>query len=280
MKKKLLSKILEAAVAAVMTVSLAGCGQASSKSDSSDKKTITVGVSPGPYNELFDSAVKPILEKEGYTIKSIDFSDLLQSEVAITEGKVDFNVAQHTAYAENYNKENNGDLAPIVHIPTVPAGIFSNKYSSLDEVKEGQKVAIPQDPSNAARAYRLLKKAGWIEINDDANPTTLTKNDIKENKYNLNIVEMDSAQIPRSLDDLDYAVIPGSIVYSSKIDADKSLLHEDVAKDLELVVVVSEKYKDSKWAQDIVSAYKSDEFKQYMAENNKNDYWFIPDELK
>ena len=282
MKKNFLSKALIGLTIGALTLGMIGCGSSSDKNDAanSEKKSITIGVSTGPYNELFDKAVKPILEKEGYEIKSVDFSDLLQSEVALTEGSVDFNVAQHTAYAENYNKENNGDLVPIVHIPTVPAGIFSSTHKSLDDVKQGSKIAIPKDPSNAARAFRLLQKAGWIKFEENANPTTLTINDISENIKGIDIIEMESSQIPRALADLDYAVIPGSVVYVSKMDADQSLLAEDVSKELELVVVVSEKNKDSKWAKDIVSAYKSDDFKKYMAENNKNNYWFIPDELK
>ncbi|MBE6070397.1 MAG: metal ABC transporter substrate-binding protein [Clostridium butyricum] len=281
MKKNIISKVLIGLTIGALSIGLSGCVNSSeSSAEAEEKKTITVGVSPGPYNELFDTAVKPILEGQGYEIKSIDFSDLLQSEVALTEGSVDFNVAQHTAYAENYNKENNGDLVPIVHIPTVPAGIFSDSDKSLDEAKEGSKVAIPKDPSNAARAFRLLEKAGWIKLNESANPTTLTINDIAENIYGIEIIEMESSQIPRALVDLDYGIIPGSVVYSSKMDAEKSLLSEDVSKELELVVVVSEKNKDSKWAKDIVSAYKSDEFKAYMEENNKNNYWFIPEELK
>ncbi|MDD6794056.1 MAG: MetQ/NlpA family ABC transporter substrate-binding protein [Clostridiaceae bacterium] len=279
MKKNLIKRVLGLVVIGSLLIGTVACGNSSNTGDD-DKKSITVGVSPGPYNELFDKAVKPILEKQGYEIKSVDFSDLLQSEVAITEGSVDFNVAQHTAYAENYNKEKGGDLTPIVHIPTVPAGIYSNTHSTLDDVKDGSKVAIPNDPSNAARAFRLLEKAGWIKLDETANATTLKISDIKENLKGIDIIEMDSSQIPRALNDLDYAIIPGSVVYSSKIDSDKSLLSEDVSKDLELVVVVSEKYKDSKWAKAIVDAYKSDEFKEYMKENNKNNYWFIPDELK
>ena len=281
MKKNIINRLLIGLTTAVLSIGLIGCGNSStSNADSDEKKVLTIGVSPGPYNELFDKAVKPILENQGYEIKSIDFSDLLQSEVALTEGSVDFNVAQHTAYAQNYNKENNGDLVPIVHIPTVPAGIFSDNHKSLDEVKEGSKVAIPNDPSNTARAFRLLEKAGWIKLKESANPTTLTINDIEENIKGIEITQMESSQIPRSLPDIDYGAIPGSIVYSSKMDAEKSLLAEDVSKELELVVVVSEKNKNSKWANDIVAAYKSDEFKAYMDENNKDNYWFIPEELK
>ncbi|OOM78514.1 D-methionine-binding lipoprotein MetQ precursor [Clostridium puniceum] len=283
MKKNLFTRIIIGVTAGTLALGLAGCGSSAStanKVSETESKSIKMGISPGPYSELFIDAVKPILEKNGYKIEAINFSDLRQADVALTEGSVDFNVDQHTAYANNFNKETNAKLTPLTPIPTVPAGIFSNKHTSIDQVAKGQKVAIPKDPSNTARAFRLLKKAGWIKLKEDANPTTLTINDVSENTYELDITLMDSAQIPRALDDIDFAVLPGSIVYSSKIDASKSLLSEDVSKELQLVAIVDEKNKDSKWAKDIVAAYKSQEFKDYMAEHNKNNYWFIPEELK
>lgn len=283
MKKSLFTKIIIGLTAGALTLGLVGCGT-SAKSDvkatETEKKELKIGTSPGPYSELFLDGVKPILEKQGYKIEAISFSDLRQADVALTEGSIDFNVDQHTAYANNFNKETSGKLTPVTPIPTVPAGIYSNKHTSIDQVAKGQKVAIPKDPSNTARAFRLLKKAGWVKLKDGANPTTLTLNDVSENTYNLDITLMDSAQIPRALDDIDFAVLPGSIVYSSKIDASKSLLAEDVSKELQLVAVVDEKNKDSKWAKDIAAAYKSEDFKKYMVEHNKNNYWFIPEEIK
>ena len=283
MKKNLFSKIIIGLTAGTLALGLVGCGTSSKTTSGqapTEKKNIKIGISPGPYSELFTAAVKPILEKNGYTIEATNFSDLRQADVALTEGSIDLNVDQHTAYVTNFNKETNGKLTPITPIPTVPAGIFSNKHTSIKEVANGQKVAIPKDPSNTARAFRLLKKAGWVKIKEGANPTTLTLNDVSENTYNLDITLMESAQIPRALDDIDFAVLPGSIVYASKIDPSKSILAEDVSKELELTAVVDEKNKDSKWAKDVVAAYKSQEFKAYMAENNKNNYWFIPEEIK
>lgn len=283
MKKNLFTKIIIGLIAGTLALGLVGCGSSASSdtlANTSEKKNIKIGTSPGPYSELFTDAVKPILEKNGYTIEAISFSDLRQADVALTEGSIDLNVDQHTAYVKNFDKETKSNLVPITPIPTVPAGIFSNKHTSIDQVAKGQKVAIPKDPSNTARAFRLLKKAGWIKLKEDANPTTLTLDDVSENTYNLDITLMDSAQIPRALDDIDFAVLPGSIVYASKIDPSKSLLSEDVSKELELTAVVDDKNKESKWAKDVIAAYKSQEFKDYMAEHNKNNYWFIPDELK
>lgn len=264
---------------ALLTIVLVGCGKETS-SEGKEKKNILVATSPGPYSELFLKAVKPILEEEGYTIEDKQFTELLQADVALSEGEVDLNVDQHSAYMNNFNENKNAKLVSLTPVPTVPAGIFPGRKTSLDQVKKGDVIGIPNDPSNAARGYALLQKARLIKLRDNIELVKATAEDIVDNPYNLKIVEMDSATIPRSLTDLDYGVIPGSIVYASKLDAKSSLVSEDVLKKFELVAVVNEANKDTKWAKDIIAAYQSEEFKKYMDKNNKDGYWFIPDELK
>ena len=118
----------------------------------SEKKELKYGKAAGPYTVLFEDAIKPILEEQGYTFTEVDFSDLLQNDLALNEGEIDFNVEQHTAYAENFNQAQNGDLVPISPIPTVPAAIFSATETSLDNIHDGAKVAVPNDAANTARA--------------------------------------------------------------------------------------------------------------------------------
>ena len=145
-----MKKLTISALAAAFLVALAACGgqgarpSASSTPSAStapsgtsaptDKGTITYSKSQGPYTELFEAAIVPILEKEGYTLKAEELSDLLAADIALNDGEVDVNVEQHTAYLENFNANYNGDLTPISPIPTVPAGIYSSTYESLDEV--------------------------------------------------------------------------------------------------------------------------------------------------
>ena len=241
--------------------------------------TIRYGKSQGPYTELFEAAIVPILEKEGYTVEGTDFSELLTADIALNDGEVDVNVEQHTAYAENFNDSYNGDLTPISPIPTVPAGIFSDTHTSLDEIADGVKVAVPNDASNTARAYVLLQKAGWITLDSSVDLAVVTQDDIVENPHNIEFTEMASLNIPSALQDFDYAVITGSIVYNAGIDASTALLTEDVLPQLILQVVVKKDNADTDWAKAIVAAYHSDEFKKYMDENN-NGLWYIPDELK
>ena len=256
---------------------IVGCGKKTegNKTNSGDKKVIKYGKASGPYTVLFEKAIIPILEKKGYKFEVVEFSDLLQNDTALNEGDIDVNVEQHTAYMNNFNDSQKGNLVALSPIPTVPAGIFSSKHKSLNELKDGAKIAIPSDASNAARGYNLLQKAGWIKLNENINVAKATQKDIKENTHKLEIVEMDSANIPRSLDDFDYAVIPGSIVYSAGINPSTVLLQEDILNHLLLQVVVKKGNENSDWAKAIVEAYHSDEFKKYMEQNNKG-LWFIP----
>ncbi|MBI0104017.1 MULTISPECIES: MetQ/NlpA family ABC transporter substrate-binding protein [Gilliamella] len=257
---------------------ITACDNSSSKVDNQTKKEISMGVSPGPYNDLFKDAVKPILEAEGYKVKLVNFPHLLESDVALSEGSIDLTVAQHTAYMDVFNSQRKANLKPVVHVPSVPAAIFSNKYTSIKNVFSGAKIGIPQDASNAARSYNLLEKAGWIKLKPNTNPIIVSKNDIAENIAGVDIVEMDSANIPRVLNELDFAVIPGSIVYSANIDSKRALLSETIIPDLEIMVVVNGGNENSQWAKDIKRIYQSQQFKDYMKEHNQNGYWVMPQE--
>ena len=244
-----------------------------------DKKEIVYGKSQGPYTELFEAAIVPILEKEGYTVKGVDFSDLQTADIGLNDGDVDVNVEQHTAYMENFNANYNADLVALSPIPTVPAGVYSAKYKSVDEIPDGAKVAVPNDASNTARCYLMLQKIGWIKLADDVDPSAVTQDDIVENPHNIEFTEMKSLTITAAIQDFDYVAITGSVVYNAGIDPSTALATEDIQDHLVLQVVVKEENKDAEWTKAIVDAYHSDEFKQYMEENN-DGLWWIPDELK
>lgn len=278
-----LKKWLVIGLAAVMTTALvAGCGSDSGKSTdkgASTKKELKYSKSQGPYSDLFEKGVKPILEKKGYKFVGKDMSDLLQADIALNEGEVDFNVEQHTAYMENFNKKQGGHLAAITPIPTVPAGIFAGSKTSLDQVADGDTVAVPNDASNTARAYALLQKAGWIKLDPKKDLSTVTQQDIIENPHHLKFTEMKSLNIPAVRNDFSYIVITGAIIYNAKIDPATALMKEDILPHLMLQLVVQDKNKDAQWAKDIADAYKSAEFQEYMKKNNKG-LWFDPNAKK
>jgi D-methionine transport system substrate-binding protein len=239
--------------------------------------TLTFSKSMGPYSELFISGVQPILEKEGYKVKSINLSDLLQADLALNEGEVDFNVEQHVAFMQSFNRHQNGHLAALTPIPTVPSGIYPGAKNSLSDVEDGDNIAIPSDASNTARAYAILQKIGWIKLDPKKDLSSVTKDDVIENPHHLKFTEMRSLNIPAVATDFAYIVITGSVVYNAKIDPQTALATETIQPHLLLQLVVEEQNKDSVWAQDIKKAYQSKEFKDYMKKTNTG-LWYLPTE--
>lgn len=274
MKKRVVS-----ALTLTLALGLTAFGGIVSQAEETDKTEIKYSKSQGPYTELFEAAIVPILEEEGYTLTGIDFSELLTADIALNDGDVDVNVEQHSAYAENFNANNDGDLVTICPIPTVPAGVYSVNHESLDEIEDGAKVAVPNDAANTARCYLMLQKIGWITLDEDADPTAVTQDDIVENPHNIEFTEMKSLTIPAAIQDFDYVAITGSVVYNAGIDASTALANEDIQEHLVLQVTVKEENKDTDWAQAIVDAYHSDEFKAYLEENN-DGLWWVPEELQ
>ena len=200
MKWKTWKKFGVIAMAVIMGAAfLAGCGSDSNNASSANKKELTYSKSQGPYSDLFEKGIKPILEKKGYKVTGKDMSDLLQADVALNEGEVDFNVEQHTAYMENFNQKQNGHLAAITPIPTVPAGIFPGSKTSLDQVADGDTIAVPNDASQTALAkedilpHLLLqlvvqdkdKDAQWVKDIADAYHSDEFKEYMKKNNNGL-----------------------------------------------------------------------------------------------
>ena len=251
-----------------------------------DKTLIKYSKSQGPYTELFELAIIPILEAQGYTFEVVESSELLVADQFLQNGEVDVNVEQHTAYANNFNANNNGDLTPISVIPTVPAAIYSANHETLDEVADGFTVAIPNDASNTARCLAILQKIGWIKLDESVEISKVTVDDVVENPYHLELIEQKSLTIPAAIQDYDYVVITGSIVYNAHVNESyPALAQEDILDHLILQVVVKAENVNTDWAQAIVAAYHSDEFKAYLEKENAPDgfwkgLWWIPDDLK
>lgn len=256
-----------------------GEGEDSAQADAESQGEIAYSKSQGPYTELFEDAIVPILEDDGWTFRAEEVSELLNANIALNDGDVDLNVEQHTAYMDDFNANYDGDLVAISPIPTVPAGLYSENHDSLDDVTQGATVALPDDAANAARCYLVLEKAGWIEIDDDADLGNITADDIVENPYDLEFTEMKSLTIPSAAPDFDFYVLTGSIVYNAGIDPSAALETEDILDHLVLQVVVKEENQDADWAEAVVDAYHSDEFKTYMEENN-DGLWWIPEQLQ
>lgn len=257
---------------------LAGCGQSStSEGDSTqaaaeeETKVIKVGASPSPHAEILRKAAE-VLKDQGYELDIVEYSDYVQPNVALANGDLDANYFQHLPYLEDYNSQNGTDLVSAGAIHYEPFGIYAGKTDSLDKLADGAKVAVPNDATNEARALLLLEAQGLIKLNDSEN-LAATKNDIVENKLNLDIVEIEAAQLPRSLGDVDVAVINGNYAIDSGLSVADALATEDAqsiaATTYGNIVAVRNGDESNEAIQALVSALKSDDVRSYIEETYK-----------
>lgn len=268
--KKYLNLIIVVAVGII----LAACDQ-QDVGDSAMKKEIKVGMPPSAHNVLVEKVVKPQLEKKGYTVKLMSFNTLRDANGALVDGGIDFHTAQHQAYLDVYNRETGQDLVSIVHTASIPAFIYSVKQTSLEALQQNSRILVPNDPSNAARSYALLAKVGWITLKAESDLATLTQKDIVDNPYNLVFREVDSALIPRLLEEIDYGIMPGGVALLAGIGSEHALAHETFLPSLELMVTVKKKDADSAWAKDVKTAFQSDVLKTYIETDPNIKGWFI-----
>lgn len=272
MKKKLLSL----ALATILTAGLVtGCGSSTSSSDQSSsqdntqKKTITVAASQTPHSEILAEAAK-ILEKQGYELKVTVFDDYVQPNEVVDSGDFDANYFQHVPYMEQFNKEKGTKLVDAGDIHYEPFGIYPGTKKSLDEIADGDEIAVPNDTTNEARALLLLQDNGLIKLKDGAG-LTATVNDIAENPHNIKIVELEAAQVARVTGETAFVVLNGNYAlqagYSVKKDA---LAYEasdsEAAKTYVNIIAVKEGNEDSDAIKALVKVLKSDDIKKFIDE--------------
>ena len=212
MRKGKLKKALALALTgAVIIGAFAGCGakkDSSSDTKKEETKKIVIGASPSPHADILKVAKKE-LKKEGYELEIKEYSDYVQPNTALESGDLDANYFQHKPYLDDFNKQKKTHLVSAGTIHYEPFGIFPGKTKTLKALKNGATVAVPNDTTNEARALLLLQDQGLIKLKDGAG-LTATKKDIVENKKDLAIKEIEAAQIPRSLKDVDIAVVNGN----------------------------------------------------------------------
>lgn len=206
-----MNNFFKLAATAVVTGALLLAGCSSDKSASSapakDTKEVTlkVGATPVPHAEILQQII-PILAKEGVKLQIVEFSDYVLPNTALADKELDANFFQHVPYLEKFNAEHKTDLIATTKVHVEPMGVYSHSIKSLTELQNGAKVAIPNDPTNGGRALLLLQKEGVIKLKEGGTVSS-TVADITDNAKNLQIVELDAAQLPRSLDDVTAAVI-------------------------------------------------------------------------
>jgi D-methionine transport system substrate-binding protein len=241
---------------------------------------LSVGFMPGPYRDAFAKAIAPQLEKQGYTIRYVEFSQGVQPNDAVERGQIQANIFQHSLYLEATNKRQGFDLVPVVHVPTPPMGLYSQRHKSLAAVPDGATVTLPADPVNAARALNILAAAGWVQVKPGVDPLTVSERDIVANPKKLRLVPLDAAQAPRSLADADIAAVQGNFAVASGLKLTDALRLEDMTLPYVNVVAVKRGNAGAKFAQDIVAAYRSPEFQKAFLANPVWAGYRLPDYFK
>lgn len=274
-----LKKLAALVLALVMVLALAACGDTGNNgsntdvpddnSESLEGTTIKVAASPTPHAEIL-AVAKEILAEQGITLEIIEYNDYVQPNMVTESGEVDANYFQHREYLDGFNEEKGTHLVAAADIHYEPYCLYPGKTASLEELADGATIAVPNDGSNEARALLLLEEAGLFTLKEGAG-LMATKLDIKDNPKNIEIVEMEAAQLPRSLSDVDMAVINGNYAIDAGLSVDNAVVSEDSESDTirsyySNVLVVKEGNENDPAILALVEALKSDAVRDYINE--------------
>ncbi|QOV19358.1 MetQ/NlpA family ABC transporter substrate-binding protein [Blautia liquoris] len=236
------------------------------KTSSEELEDLVVGATPSPHAEILE-AVKDTLKEKGYNLVIKEYTDYVQPDMALDSGDIDATYHQHQPFLDQFNEEHKTDLVSAASIHYEPFGIYAGKTKSLDDVKEGAQIAVPNDVSNEARALLLLQDNGLLTLKDGADLNATTK-DIEKNDKNIKFVEVDAAQLPRSLADVDLAVINGNYAIDAGLKISDALATEDAssvaATTYSNIVAVRKDDKDNEKTKALVEALTSDTAKKFM----------------
>jgi D-methionine transport system substrate-binding protein len=285
MKKRFVSVLTAAILSAAL---LAGCGgsgastsasgdQAASAGGSEESKTITVAASPTPHSEILEAA-KPLLAEKGYELDIKVFEDYVQPNEVVNSGEIDCNYFQHVPYLESFNEEKGTDLVVAGKIHYEPLGIYPGTKKTLEEIGDGDVIAIPNDTTNEARALLLLQDNGIIKLKDGAG-ITATKQDIAENPHNVEIKELEAAQIPRVKEEVAYAIMNGNYALEAGFVVSKDALayeqsDSEAAKTYVNVIAVKAGNENNEGIKALVSVLESQEIKDFI--NGKYEGAVVP----
>ena len=257
--KNIVKKALSLVLASALLVSFTAC------SDSGDSKTIRVGASPAPHAEILENC-KAALSAKGYTLEIVEFTDYVQPNLSLDSGDLEANFFQHTPYLEEFCASNGTDLVSAVKVHFEPLGVYAGKSNDFSNIADGAQIAVPNDPTNEARALQLLADNGLITLTEGVGLNATVK-DIIDNPKHIDILEIEAAQLPRTLPDVDFAVINGNYALDADI-IDSLLLTEDpssdAAQEFANILAVRSGDEDSEATKALVEALTSAETKAFI----------------
>ncbi|MEG0413206.1 MAG: MetQ/NlpA family ABC transporter substrate-binding protein [Comamonas sp.] len=251
-------------VLAATALSLAALASAPVLAQDASKPQLIIGATAGSNYDLLQEGIVPQLKAKGYTVKLIEFNDYVQPNLALSDGSLDANFFQHRAYFDQFTKDRKLALSAIAQGPVAPMGVYSKKFKSLNELKSGARVALPNDPSNLARALLVLQNAGLIKIKAGVNPARVSELDLAENQHKLKFLPLDAAHLPRALEDADFVVVNGNFAISSGLKLEEAVVLEKTPDQYLNVVAVKTGNETTQWAKDLAEAYRSPAFKQVV----------------
>lgn len=275
MKKKIIAALLCVGLVASLVV---GCGSKEEKSESAetestseeststeDEKVIKVGASVTPHAEILKE-IEGKIEEKGYELEIVEYNDYVLPNTALEAGDLDANYFQHQPYLDDFNEENGTHIVGVANVHFEPMGIYAGKTASLDELKDGAVVAVPNDATNEARALLLLEANGLIKLKEGAG-VAATVVDIEENPLNLEIKELEAAQVAKSIQDVDVAAINGN--YAVEADLTDQILATEAADSLAAqtyanIIAVKEGNEETEKTKVLVESILSDDVKEFI----------------
>ena len=264
----MLKNILKFTLAGVVALGLTACNEKETKKVEETKTEvkntiIKIGATPVPHVEILE-AVKPLLKAKGYDLEIVEFTDYVTPNIAVNEGELDANFFQHLPYLEEFNKNKNTDLVKTVNVHLEPMGVYSKKIKSLSELKDGDTIAVPNDPTNESRALDILVKEGLLKFKEVDFKTVV---DITENPKNLKIKELDAPQLPRVLDEVDAAIINTNYALSADLNPLKdAIIIESKDSPYANIVVVKKGNENKDSIKALNEAINSEEIRTFIKE--------------
>ncbi len=259
-----------AGLAAVAPLAACSSNDGAAGSAAAETQTLVVAASPSPHAVILNDYAKPILAEQGIELEVKEYTDYILPNQDTTSGDVDANYFQHINYLNNYNEENGTDLVNVGKIHFEPMGVFPGKSSDIDNVADGATIAVPNDPTNEGRALLLLQDLGLITLDEDAG-ITATPNDIVDNPKGLQFSEQEAAALPRTVSDVDFAVINGNYAIDAGLKLEDAVAQEDAQSDViqneyANVIVTTPELEDDERITALVEALQTEDFKDYLQE--------------
>ena len=246
-----------------------GSGTESTDAGSGETTKLTVAASPTPHAEILNAA-KDLLAEKGIELEVVEYTDYVQPNLVTDQGDVDANYFQHVAYLENFNEEQGTNLVSAGSIHYEPLGIYAGLSDDLSNIPDGAQIAVPNDTTNEARALLLLEANGVITLRDDAG-LTATKMDIEDNPHNVEIIELEAAQVSRVASEVDFMVLNGNYALLGGLQVSDALAQEtsdsETAQTYANVIAVREGDENREEIKTLVEVLKSDEIKQFINDN-------------